>query len=67
MPNENAGQIVDHAKYGVGRTYNIKGTIDGKVAVYFASKTDDFGMPLEFKTVGILCDPTNLTAIGFID
>lgn len=62
----NAGTFVRHTKHGIGRTYNIKGIIEGKVPVYFATKLNG-DIPIEYSKDAILCNPANLKVIGFID
>ena len=62
----NAGTIVEHKKHGLGRTYNAKGVIEGKVPVYFATVIKD-DIPVEYSKDAILCNPANLQVIGFID
>ncbi len=44
-----------------GRTYNSKGIINGKLPVYL--EIDKF----KYQETAILCDPTTLQIIGFID
>lgn len=52
--NKNAGQIVETKTGLIGRTYNHKSYINGKVCVY-----TDKGK--------LLCDPNTLKLKGFID
>jgi len=54
IPNKNAGMIVETKSGLVGRTKNVDSYVNGKVKVY-----TDKG--------NLLCDPTTLKQIGFID
>lgn len=63
MDKNNSGQIVRHIKTGKrGRTYNIKGTINGKIPVYFETENN-----FVFEKSAVLCSVENLKLIGFID
>lgn len=61
MSRENAGMIVRTKAGKIGRTYNKKGTINGKVPVYLADGED------KYQVTAMLCRPETLTRIGFID
>lgn len=54
-----------------GRTYHHKGLINGKVPVYVATQitTDKNGIdvPTQYDTKAILCQPSSLKTIGFIN
>lgn len=68
----NSGYLVEHKDGRKGRTFHKKGTINGKIPVYFATKhgalEDDLAnVPLEFSDKALLCSPDNLKRIGFID
>jgi len=54
IPNKNSGMIVETKSGLVGRTKNVDSYVNGKVKVY-----TDKG--------NLLCDPTTLKQIGFID
>ncbi len=56
-----SGRIVLTKDNKKGRTYNKKGIINGKVAVYLEV------IPNVYAEYGTLCDPKTLTIIGYID
>lgn len=56
MSRKNPGMIVETKTGKIGRTYNSKGLINGKVPVYIGESETP-----------ILCDLTTLKRIGFID
>lgn len=63
MDRNNSGQIVKHIKTGKrGRTYNAKGTINGKIPVYFETEKE-----FVFEENAVLCSVENLELTGFID
>lgn len=66
-----SGYLVKTSDGKLGRTIHEKGTINGKVPVYLATKTEkideDFEFPVTFSEQAILCDPTTLQSIGMID
>ena len=79
---KNPGKLVETKSGKIGRTFNSKGLINGKVPVYLA--TSFFGdhenagiakeisetfpkIPRTFAEAGVLCDPDSLKVIGFID
>lgn len=64
---KDAGKIVKTQHDKIGRTYNEKGLVAGKVPVYLANKFDSEGNPTEYNDQAILCSPFSLTTIGFID
>lgn len=59
----NPGKIVIIKGGKRGRTFNVKGLINGKVPVYL--EQDD--KPLHWHEQAILCDPKTMTIIGHID
>lgn len=73
MEKHNAGYLVKTTKGKIGRTYHSKGLVNNKVPVYLADIEDseqdaeEVGDISNFKTVAILCEPSSLTRIGFID
>jgi len=79
---KNPGKLVETKSGKIGRTYNSRGAINGKVPVYLATSffgdhenadiakdiSDNFPkIPRTFADAGILCDPATLKIIGFID
>jgi len=58
--SKNSGKIVKTKSGKIGRTYNDKDFVNGKVPVYL-----QYGET--YKTVAMLCDHATLTLIGFID
>lgn len=60
---DNSGTIVKTSKGHIGRTYDNKGVINGKVPVYLLVK----GESDKYQKVAMLCRPETLTVIGFID
>lgn len=79
---KNPGKLVETKSGKIGRTFNSKGLINGKVPVYLA--TSFFGdyenadiakeiaekfpkIPKTFASDGILCDASTLKIIGLID
>jgi hypothetical protein len=67
------GKIVKTKSGAVGRTYAAQDIVNGKVPVYLATKFAEpdalpgFKYPSAYNTKAILCDPTTLKTIGFID
>jgi hypothetical protein len=67
---KNSGTIVMTKNGEMGRTYNSKGLVEGKVPVYIATEFFYVGetkFPKVCKEQAILCDPLSLETIGFID
>lgn len=79
---KNPGKLVETKSGKIGRTFNSKGLIKGKVPVYLATSffgdhenadiakeiSDTFPkIPKTFSEAGVLCDPESLKVIGFID
>lgn len=72
---EKSGYIVETKKGKIGRTFNNKGLVNGKVPVYLATllkekklpKGDSVTVPLAYSDKAILCDPGTLKKIGLID
>lgn len=65
-----SGYLVETKSGKIGRTIHENGIINGKVPVYLATKIEESGgftVPVEFSDKAILCDPTTLKHIGFID
>lgn len=58
---KNPGKIVITKSGKVGRTYNEKGLINGKVPVYLENSKH------QYSEDAILYDPDSLTVKGFID
>lgn len=58
---KNPGVIVETKTGKIGRTFNNKGLINGKVPVYLEIDENSY------TDKAILCDPKNLKQIGFID
>jgi len=59
---KNPGKIVQHKTTGmVGRTYNEKGLINGKIPVYYETSKFEYGFS------AVLTNPENLRLIGYID
>ena len=75
MNRKNSGQLVKTKDGKIGRTYNSKGLINGKIPVYLAisferlpvkgGAFEDF--PSEYSEKAILCDPKTLKPFGMID
>jgi hypothetical protein len=66
----NSGKLVRTKTDQVGRTFDSKGLINGKVAVYLATvfkKQDDFEFPTEYSDKAILCEPSTLKVFGYLD
>jgi len=78
---KNPGKLVETKSGKIGRTFNSKGLINGKVPVYLATSffgdhenagiakeiADTFPkIPKTFAAAGALCDPDTLKIIGFI-
>lgn len=64
------GKIVLTKTEKVGRTYDSKGLINGKIPVYLCCKfQEEQGrkVPIEYDPVAILCSPETLQIVGFID
>jgi hypothetical protein len=59
---KNPGLIVETKTGKIGRTYNKKGLINGKVPVYVES--DDKS---SYSDIAILCDPKTIIQKGIID
>jgi len=58
---ENAGYLVITKSGKSGRTYHNKGLINEKIPVYLEVKEH------EYADKAILCDPSTLKLVGFID
>jgi hypothetical protein len=68
----NPGNLVQTKSGKVGRTFNRDPEVDGKIPVYLAEDftakdiADGFE-PKTFDGLKLLCVPSTLTVIGFID
>lgn len=65
-----SGYIVETKAGKLGRTIHEKGIVNGKIPVYLATtihEDENVKIPLIFSKQAILCDPTTLKHIGFID
>lgn len=58
--SKNSGNIVETSSGKVGRTYNSKGLVKGKVPVYLQDGEN-------YSDKAILCEHATLKFIGFID
>jgi hypothetical protein len=71
MDWKKSGYLVETKTGKLGRTIHEKESVNGKIPVYLATKMSDekhgVRIPLEFSDKAILCDPTTLKQIGFID
>ncbi len=68
---KNPGMLVKTMSGNIGRTYNNKGTVRGKIPVYLSidKVTEDkiFSVPMIFSEEGLLCTPDTLKCLGYID
>lgn len=67
---KNSGKLVITKNDQVGRTFDSKGLINGRVAVYLATafkKQYDFEFPTEYSDKAILCEPSTLKVFGYLD
>jgi hypothetical protein len=70
-----SGYLVETKAGKIGRTFHNKGTVNGKIPVYVATEMrttenkdgSEFEFPVAFSSQAILCDPTSLKHVGFID
>jgi hypothetical protein len=67
----NSGKLVETKNGEKGRTFDSKGFINGKIPVYLATVTktmkDGFEYISEFSESAILCEPSSLKLIGYVD
>lgn len=59
-----SGNLVKTKNGKFGRTYHVKGTINGKIPVYLFESNNIDG---KVSDKAILCDPDSLTLLGFTD
>ena len=65
---KNSGRIVKTKDGKIGRTFDNKQFIDGKVPVYLCAEyKHDTAIPLKYSDKAILCRPETLKVIGYID
>lgn len=65
---KNPGRIVKTKSCNIGRTFNNKEFIEGKIPVYLCEEYKyNTAIPLKYSDKAILCRPETLTVIGFID
>jgi hypothetical protein len=60
--NKNSGRLVETNSGIRGRTYNHEKFVNNKVIVHVEIEVDDSDKPNK-----MLCDPTTLKIIGYID
>jgi hypothetical protein len=68
--SSNSGIIVKTNTGRLGRTYNSKGLVNGKVPVYIATESkivDGVEIPIAYSETAILCHAESLEQVGFID
>ena len=70
-PPRKPGRLVQMKSGEMGRTFNDRDAIQGKIPVFKSTRTvpgpQGLLIPIEFSKVGTLCDPAGLTVLGFID
>lgn len=65
-----SGKLVMNKDGVLGRTYNSKGLVNGKIPFYKATKIRLVGsmeVPSEYSDQAVLCDPLSLKVVGFIN
>jgi len=67
---KNSGYLVETKNGKIGRTVHHKEFINNKIPVYLADEIKEYKglkVPVSFSKTAILCDPSSLKHLGFID
>lgn len=74
MSRKNAGMLVETKSGQIGRTFNSKERVNGKIAVYIAIEFTNIGtedeplkIPTKFQEQALLCEPSSLEVVGYLD
>lgn len=77
MGRENSGYLVELEDGRIGRTFHIKGLVNGKLPVYLCEEKKEYGgedekhpkfsICAKFATTAILVDPKKVKSNGMID